>query len=46
MAHHDDPAHYGIRTKDRKSIFFRGPALGAAGTLKAPERPGRDGRYA
>jgi arylsulfatase A-like enzyme len=40
MAHHDVPAHYGIRTKDYKLIFFYGLPLDAAGAHKAPTRPG------
>ena len=31
MAHHDNPAHYGIRTKKHKLIFFYGLPLDAAG---------------
>ena len=31
MAHHDNPAHYGIRTKDFKLIFFYGLPLDAPG---------------
>ena len=31
MAHHDNPAHYGIRTKDYKLVFFYGLPLDAPG---------------
>ena len=35
LAHrHDNPAHYGIRTKDYKLIFYYGLPLDATGTLK------------
>lgn len=34
MAHHDNPAHYGLRTRDYKLIFFYGLPLDAAGALK------------
>ncbi|MDO8544779.1 MAG: sulfatase [Opitutaceae bacterium] len=40
MAHHDNPAHYGIRTKDHKLIFFYGLPLDAAGAQKNPTPPG------
>jgi arylsulfatase A-like enzyme len=40
MAHHDNPAHYGIRTRDYKLIFFYGLPLDAAGAQKAPTTPG------
>lgn len=33
MAHHDNPAHYGIRTKHYKLIFFYGLPLDATGAL-------------
>jgi arylsulfatase A-like enzyme len=33
MAHHDVPAHYGIRTGDFKLIFFYGLPLDASGAL-------------
>ncbi len=36
MAHHDNPAHYGIRTKDYKLIFFYGLPLDAQGALPDP----------
>lgn len=39
MAHHDNPAHYGIRTKDYKLIFFYGLALDAPGARKKPTQP-------
>lgn len=40
MAHHDNPAHYGIRTKDFKLIFFYGLPLDARGAMKKPSSPG------
>jgi arylsulfatase A-like enzyme len=40
MTHHDNPAHYGIRTKDYKLIFFYGLPLDAPGALKTPTQPG------
>ena len=40
MTHHDNPAHYGIRTKDYKLIFFYGLPLDARGALKTPTQPG------
>lgn len=40
MAHHDNPAHYGIRTKEYKLIFFYGLPLDAAGARKKPTQPG------
>jgi N-acetylglucosamine-6-sulfatase len=39
MAHHDNPAHYGIRTKDAKLIFFYGLPCGAPGAKKEPTEP-------
>jgi arylsulfatase A-like enzyme len=36
MAHHDNPAHYGIRTRDFKLIFFYGLPLDAPGALTQP----------
>lgn len=39
MAHHDNPAHYGIRTKDYKLIFFYGLPLDARGAVKTPRPP-------
>ena len=39
MAHHDNPAHYGIRTKFHKLIFFYGLPLDAAGAQKNPTTP-------
>ena len=36
MAHHDNPAHYGIRTKDFKLIFFYGLPLDAVGAKPTP----------
>jgi len=39
MTHHDNPAHYGIRTKDFKLIFFYGLPLDAPGALPEPTEP-------
>ena len=39
MAHHDNPAHYGIRTKKFKLIFFYGLPLDAAGAKPTPTAP-------
>ena len=39
MAHHDNPAHYGVRTKDHKLIFFYGLPLDAAGAQKTATTP-------
>ena len=39
MAHHDNPAHYGIRTQRYKLIFFYGLALDAAGAKQQPTDP-------
>jgi N-acetylglucosamine-6-sulfatase len=39
MAHHDNPAHYGLRTKHHKLIFFYGLPLDAPGALKKPTDP-------
>ena len=38
--HHDVPAHYGLRTRDYKLIFFYGLPLDAAGALPDPTPPG------
>lgn len=40
MAHHDNPAHYGVRTKDFKLIFFYGLPLDAPGAVQRPSTPG------
>ena len=40
MTHHDNPAHYGIRTKDYKLIFYYGLPLDAPGALAEPTTPG------
>ncbi len=40
LAHHDNPAHYGIRTKEHKLIFFYALPLDAAGAVKKPSTPG------
>ncbi len=39
MTHHDNPAHYGIRTADFKLIFFYGLPLDAAGALPEATPP-------
>ena len=39
-AHHDVPAHYGVRTKDFKLIFFYGLPLDAPGARSAATKPG------
>ena len=40
MAHHDNPAHYGVRTKDFKLIFFYGLPLDAPGAVDTRTQPG------
>jgi len=40
MAHHDVPAHYGVRTEDYKLIFFYGLPLDAKGALDWKTTPG------
>ena len=40
MAHHDNPAHYGVRTPDFKLIFFYGLPLDARGAQKNATPPG------
>ncbi|MFZ9746702.1 MAG: sulfatase [Opitutaceae bacterium] len=40
LAHHDNPAHYGLRTADYKLIFFYGLPLDARGALPTPTTPG------
>lgn len=39
-AHHDVPAHFGVRTKDYKLIFFYGLPLDAPGAKAADTQPG------
>jgi len=39
FAHHDNPAHYGIRTADHKLIFFYGLPLDAKGAVNKPTPP-------
>ncbi|MCY4593534.1 MAG: sulfatase [Bryobacterales bacterium] len=39
-AHHDVPAHYGIRTKEFKLIFFYGLPLDAPGARESTTTPG------
>jgi arylsulfatase A-like enzyme len=36
MAHHDNPAHYGLRTQQHKLIFFYGLPLDARGAKPQP----------
>ena len=41
LAHqHDNPAHYGVRTKDYKLTFYYGLALDAEGAVDKPTQPG------
>ncbi len=40
MNAHDNPAHYGIRTKKHKLIFFYGLPLDANGAVQEPTIPG------
>ncbi|MDC7235555.1 MAG: sulfatase [Spirochaetales bacterium] len=40
MAHHDVPAHFGIRTKEYKLVFFYGLPLDAADALPGKTPPG------
>ena len=39
MAHHDNPAHYGLRTQTHKLIFFYGLPLDCKGALDQPTVP-------
>jgi N-acetylglucosamine-6-sulfatase len=39
MAHHDNPAHYGIRTRTHKLIFFYGLPLDVTGAVQEPTEP-------
>lgn len=39
MTHHDNPAHYGIRTKDYKLVYFYGQPLDAKGALPEATEP-------
>ncbi|TKG97367.1 DUF4976 domain-containing protein [Puteibacter caeruleilacunae] len=39
MAHHDNPGHYGIRTKRYKLIYFYGLPLGKRGAVKKSTEP-------
>ena len=36
MTHHDNPAHYGLRTDKHKLIFFYGQPLDAKGAVPTP----------
>ncbi|MHC4253900.1 MAG: sulfatase family protein [Planctomycetota bacterium] len=40
MAHHDVPAHYGVRTKTHKLVFYYGLDLGASGAHDEASTPG------
>ena len=40
MAHHDNPAHYGVRTDRYKLIFFYGLPLDAEGAVDRVTQPG------
>ena len=40
MASHQNPAHYGIRTRSHKLIFFYGLPLDAKGAVQEPTPPG------
>ncbi len=40
MAHHDNPAHYGIRTENFKLIFYYGLPLDAQGAKSGDTTPG------
>ena len=39
MTHHDNPAHYGIRTRELKLVFFYGLPLDSPGALAEPTPP-------
>ncbi|MGE3819198.1 MAG: sulfatase/phosphatase domain-containing protein [Isosphaeraceae bacterium] len=39
LAHHDNPAHYGIRTKEYKLIYVHGLPLDAEGAVPSPTEP-------
>jgi len=39
LAHHGVPAHYGIRTKRYKLIYYYGKPLGMKGAIKKPTEP-------
>ncbi len=39
MTHHDNPAHFGIRTRDFKLVFFYGLPLDSPGALAEPTPP-------
>ncbi|HUT24505.1 MAG TPA: sulfatase [Sumerlaeia bacterium] len=42
MAHHSNPAHYGVRTQRYKLIFFYGLPLDASGAEPEPTAPGME----
>lgn len=39
LAHHNVPAHYGIRTLDHKLIYYYGEALGTTESIDEPTEP-------
>src|SRR5699024_3608173 len=39
LSHHHVPAHYGIRTRDHKLIYYYGEALGTTESLDEPTGP-------
>ncbi|MGC4107598.1 MAG: sulfatase [Thermomicrobiales bacterium] len=39
LSHHHVPAHYGIRTRDRKLIYYYGEALGTRDSIDQPTTP-------
>ena len=39
LAHHNVPAHYGIRTLDHKLIYYYGEALGTSESIDEPTEP-------
>ncbi|MGC4193229.1 MAG: sulfatase [Thermomicrobiales bacterium] len=39
LSHHHVPAHYGIRTRDRKLIYYYGEALGTRDSIDQPTPP-------
>jgi arylsulfatase A-like enzyme len=42
LAHHHVPAHYGVRTKGYKLIYYYGEALGRNGAVDEPTEPERE----
>ncbi len=39
LAHHGVPAHYGVRTRQHKLIYYYGQPLGSAGAINKPTDP-------